>query len=380
MEALANPQLQLRCLHVAGTNGKGSTTNYLRSILQEAGYQVGTFTSPYLMVHNDRIRINDVYISDEDLLEYANNYVEVWEKYDLSMFEIDMLISVFYFLDKKVDYAVYEVGMGGRLDATNTIMPLVSLISNIGYDHMRILGNTYTEIAREKAGIVKDGVALLTTENKKECLEVFSQICSEHHSPLIQVRIPEAQLIDGKYHYQFADKEIVINTAALYQVANSVLALSAIDYLNKEAVLDIPFSIMKTGIFKAEWKGRFETVSSKPLIILDGAHNIDGVQALCASIKNSSRPLLIVFSALKDKEYEKMLALLEEVADELVVTQFDFYRRASLESLQLHEKIKAFSDYRQAINYVEKKVGDGTIVITGSLYFISEVRRYLTGD
>ena len=201
METLGNPQYQLKCLHVAGTNGKGSTTNYLRSVLQEAGYKVGSFTSPHLTVHNDRIRINDCNISDEVLLQYANRFVEVWEEFDLSMFEIDTLISFFYFIDEKVDFVIFEVGMGGRLDATNVIIPMVSIITNIGFDHMSSLGNTYALIAGEKAGIVKEEVALITTETKEECIAVFREKCEVLHSPLILVEQPEAEFKNHQYHY-----------------------------------------------------------------------------------------------------------------------------------------------------------------------------------
>ncbi|MPN07446.1 Folylpolyglutamate synthase [bioreactor metagenome] len=163
---LGNPQWQLKCLHVAGTNGKGSVTNYLRSILQQAGYRVGTFTSPHLIVHNDRIRINDVYISDEELLSIANEHDQFWKDYDLSMFEIDMVISILYFLRQRVDYVVYEVGMGGRLDPTNIIHALASVIVNIGLDHMEYLGDTLDKIAYEKAGIIKENGLVFTAEDK----------------------------------------------------------------------------------------------------------------------------------------------------------------------------------------------------------------------
>ena len=146
LEKLGNPQLKLKTVHIAGTNGKGSTTDYLRSILQTAGYKVGTFTSPHLEVHNDRIRINNVYISDEELLEYGNRFYTLIEENELSMFEIDTLIAIYYFCEKNVDIALFEVGLGGRLDATNVILPLVSLITSIGYDHMDILGHTLEEI------------------------------------------------------------------------------------------------------------------------------------------------------------------------------------------------------------------------------------------
>ena len=173
MRSMGNPQYRLSCVHIGGTNGKGSTTDFLRSILQTAGYTVGTFTSPHLESHHDRIRINDVPISDEDLVAYANRYSEDWDKYGITMFEIDMFLSVMYFLEHKADIVLYEVGLGGELDATNIIDPLVSVITTIGYDHMDYLGNTIEEIAGAKAGIIKPNRPLITHERKSSCLQVF---------------------------------------------------------------------------------------------------------------------------------------------------------------------------------------------------------------
>ena len=380
MISLGNPQLKLKCIHVAGTNGKGSTTNYLRSILQEAGYKVGSFTSPHLVVHNDRIRINDENISDERLLSYANQYVEVWEKYDLSMFEIDTLLSFIYFLDEEVDFAVYEVGMGGRLDATNEIRPMVSVITNIGYDHMQYLGNTLELIAGEKAGIVKEKIPLFTTEEKPECLAVFQNICEEKNSPLFRVEIPEATFEDGEYHYEYLNYQVRLKTYASYQIGNSALSLAVIDYLVRQGLVQVSKEDIENGLAGGSWKGRFEVIQKAPKIILDGAHNEAGIDALIKSIDNLKEPIIVIFSALKDKEYHKMLLALQEVVSELIITEFDFYRKASLEELQEGLEAKGIRDYKKAINYAKKRVGNGTIIITGSLYFISDVRAYLLGE
>jgi len=380
MASLGNPQVKLKCIHVAGTNGKGSTTNYLRSILQEAGYKVGSFTSPHLVVHNDRIRINDENISDERLLEYANQYVDLWEEYDLSMFEIDTLLSFLYFLDEEVDFAVYEVGMGGRLDATNEIQPLVSVITNIGYDHMSYLGNTLELIAGEKAGIVKEEIALFTTEQSLACLAVFQNICDERNSLLFKVEIPNAYFKDEEYHYEYLDYRVRLKTYASYQISNSVLALAVIDYLVKQGLVKASKEDIEKGLAVGSWKGRFELVSEEPKIILDGAHNEAGIQALIDSIHNLEKPIIVVFSALKDKEYHKMLLALQETVSELIITEFDFYRKALLEDLQEGLEVEGIRDYKNAINYAKNRVGNGTIIITGSLYFISDVRAYLLGE
>lgn len=372
LESLGNPQHQLKTVHIAGTNGKGSTTNYLRAILQASGLRVGTFTSPHLEVHNDRIRINDVYISDEQLLYYGNRFAEVIEENNLSMFEIDTLIAIHFFLDQDVDIALFEVGLGGRLDATNVIMPLVSLITTIGFDHMDILGDTLALISMEKAGIVKEGVPLYTSEDKPECLDVFKQICIERNAKFNTIK--EAQNIELKHGITFSYDQLLIhlNTSALYQVKNASLAIEGARYLSN--YFEINDDDIINGLKDTQWKGRFELVSTNPHIIIDGAHNTHGVSALVESARYLPKPLVIVFSALRDKETDAMLDDLLSIADEVIVTEFEFYRAASLEMLR-HGNVLAIQDNHEAI---EKGIAlslNGTCLITGSLYFISQVRQ-----
>ena len=372
LESLGNPQHQLKTVHIAGTNGKGSTTNYLRAILQASGLRVGTFTSPHLEVHNDRIRINDVYISDEQLLYYGNRFAELIEENNLSMFEIDTLIAIHFFLDQDVDIALFEVGLGGRLDATNVIMPLISLITTIGFDHMDILGDTLALISMEKAGIVKEGVPLYTSEDKPECLDVFKQICIERNAKFNTIK--EAQNIELKYGIRFNYDQLLIhlNTSALYQVKNASLAIEGARYLSN--YFEINDDNIINGLKDTQWKGRFELVSTNPHIIIDGAHNTHGVSALVESARYLPKPLVIVFSALRDKETDAMLDDLLSIADEVIVTEFEFYRAASLEMLR-HGNVLAIQDNHEAIRKGIALSLYGTCLITGSLYFISQVRQ-----
>ena len=372
LESLGNPQHQLKTVHIAGTNGKGSTTNYLRAILQASGLRVGTFTSPHLEVHNDRIRINDVYISDEQLLYYGNRFAELIEENNLSMFEIDTLIAIHFFLDQDVDIALFEVGLGGRLDATNVIMPLISLITTIGFDHMDILGDTLALISMEKAGIVKEGVPLYTSEDKPECLDVFKQICIERNAKFNTIK--EAQNIELKYGIRFNYDQLLIhlNTSALYQVKNASLAIEGARYLSN--YFEINDDNIINGLKDTQWKGRFELVSTNPHIIIDGAHNTHGVSALVESARYLPKPLVIVFSALRDKETDAMLDDLLSIADEVIVTEFEFYRAASLEMLK-HGNVLAIQDNHEAIRKGIALSLNGTCLITGSLYFISQVRQ-----
>lgn len=374
LDHLGNPHHGLQCIHVGGTNGKGSTTNTIRSILQHAGYCVGTFTSPHLMVHNDRIRINDVNISDDDLLRYINDSYSLWDQFNLSMFEVDMLISVLYFLDKKVDYVVYEVGLGGRLDATNVITPLVSLITNVDYDHMSILGNHLFEIAREKAGIIKENVPLITTESKAECLDVFVSICQQRHSELKIIAAPAYVVCDNTYEFKVNGIDLKLRNQGVYQINNAALALAAVQFLKP----DIGADIVQQGIETATWAGRFEEI--KPGLFIDGAHNMMGIKALVASMAILNKPWIVVFAALKDKEHHDMVELLAKHSDALILTEFSFYRAASAKTLAAGHDAMVIADFRQAIDQALTLRGQGTVVITGSLYFISDVREYLLGQ
>ena len=372
LEKLGNPQLKLKTVHIAGTNGKGSTTDYLRSILQTAGYKVGTFTSPHLEVHNDRIRINNVYISDEELLEYGNRFYTLIEENELSMFEIDTLIAIYYFCEKNVDIALFEVGLGGRLDATNVILPLVSLITSIGYDHMDILGHTLEEISFEKAGIIKENIPLITAEDKENCLFVFKSVCEERSSDFLKIHPAKNVIIGDSIQYEYHHLIIQLNTLAIYQIKNSSLAIECALYL-RELGYTISDENIRMGISSTQWKGRFETISLNPHIIIDGAHNMHGIDALVESTRLCKKPLIIVFSALKDKETEKMIHALVDIGDEVIVTEFEFYRAATLETLSMNNRVTSIRNPYDAI----KQSAGGTCLITGSLYFISEVRQVL---
>ena len=376
LEKLGNPQLKLKTVHIAGTNGKGSTTDYLRSILQTAGYKVGTFTSPHLEVHNDRIRINNVYISDEELLEYGNRFYTLIEENELSMFEIDTLIAIYYFCEKNVDIALFEVGLGGRLDATNVILPLVSLITSIGYDHMDILGHTLEEISFEKAGIIKENIPLITAEDKENCLFVFKSVCEERSSDFLKIHPAKNVIIGDSIQYEYHHLIIQLNTLAIYQIKNSSLAIECALYLC-ELGYTISDENIRMGISSTQWKGRFETISLDPHIIIDGAHNMHGIDALVESTRLCKKPLIIVFSALKDKETEKMIHALVDIGDEVIVTEFEFYRAATLETLSMNNRVTSIRNPYDAIKYAIKQSAGGTCLITGSLYFISEVRQVL---
>lgn len=368
MDSQQIPYRQLKCVHVAGTNGKGSFTNYLRSIVQQAGYQVATFTSPYLIHHYDRIRINDIDISENDFYEIAKRYGQSWIEWDLGMFEIDMMIACVYFLEQQVDLCVFETGLGGRLDMTNIITPLVSVITNIGMDHMQILGDTLPQIAYEKAGIIKENIPLVTMEQKEECLDVIKKEVQNKQANLISMTLPTITS-NQPLTFIHRNKEYTLTSKARYQCENAALALEVSYLLQDYHITD---QHRQKGL-QTIWKGRFEVMRNHPLFIIDGAHNVPGIKALLQSL-DDNQPITFLFSALKDKNFEEMLRLLQQKSKDVRITLFENQRAFHKEDIQSYGCI-IYDDYHHALD--ELWNSDHCVVVTGSLYFISEVRSYL---
>lgn len=377
MDDLGNPQLILKCVHIGGTNGKGSTTNYIKEVLKQAGYKVATFTSPALYSRLDIIRINDQFIDEDTMVKYANRYVDLWLKYEISLFEIEVFIAIMYFIEQAVDIALFEVGLGGLLDATNIVMPKLAINTNIGLDHVDYLGHDYQSIARNKAGIVKEGVDYLTGETKKECLDVFKEVCTNCHSKLLTVG-PITNIIDGNnvsYHYRNYD--IILDTPALYQIKNSALALEALLYLKKHGHVMFSDDDLLQGMYNAHWPGRFEIIKVKPLIIVDGAHNKEGIDAFYECAKKYDH-IKIIFSALRDKDYKHMIEKLLQLTDDITICEFEHVRSSDAKTLASGFNVKIQPDYKQAI--LDSLDHQGTVFVTGSLYFISKVREYVINE
>lgn len=374
MEKIGNPQLKIPCIHIGGTNGKGSTTNYIRSVLEEQGYLVGTFTSPFLEKPQDQIRINDKFIEDNFIIDMANRYMDDWMNAEISKFEIEVFIAIMYFIEHHIDYAIFEVGLGGELDATNIVTPLVAVNTNIGLDHVAFLGNTYEDIALTKAGIVKEGIDYITGETKEECLSIFKSVCDTHHSQLIQARkvsdIKQSPFIT----FKFAHLNIELSTIAAYQVKNATLALEVLFYIREHKGITLNDEAIIKGLKKAVWKGRFEVMRQDPLVIIDGAHNNDGIKAFIESAKDL-KDIKVIFTALKDKSTHEMMKLLLTLTSDIVVTEFDFYRSQTAKNLAEDFPVAIDENWQHAID--EGLKHQGTLLITGSLYFITRVRHYL---
>lgn len=368
-----NVETQLKSIHVTGTNGKGSTSKMINDILIEANYKVGLFTSPHMVVANDRIRINNKYISDADLVKYLNFFYDDIIDNNLNFFQIYVLIGLHYFYNQKVDFAIIEVGIGGRLDSTNVLNSLISIITNINYDHTNKLGNSLKEIAYEKAGIIKENSTTITMIEKPELLDIIKKQVTLNNGKLISLSKVDSTLIENKLNFNFNDRKYRLNSQAKYQVLNAQIAISAINILKSKYEYKITDKDVDKALANFTWVGRFEKVSDNPSIILDGAHNIGGIKALINSL-DQNKKYVVIYSALKDKDYTEMISLLTANVDEVVFSEFDFYRSLHQEDLDLLN-LKKFDDFYQALDYMKDEYPQHIILVCGSLYFISSVRK-----
>ncbi len=401
MERLGQPQKKIKAIHVAGTNGKGSTVSYIRNMLQEAGYTVGTFTSPYVETFNERISVNGQPISNDEivtLLKVIKPLADELEGTELggpTEFEVITAMALNYFAENPdIDFLIMEVGLGGKLDSTNVITPLVSIITSIGFDHMNILGDTIEKISGEKAGIIKQNVPVVSAVEQQEAIEVINAKAKETNSPIYQLG-QDFFISDHKHKngesftlkaHQKTFNNLTIAMKGTHQVRNASLAVMTINILKNRGIVQIGDQELAAGLEKTKWIGRFEEISKKPLIILDGAHNPEGIKSLVDTIQAhlKGKEIHIIFSALHDKKLDTMISQLEAVAQNLTFTTFDFPRAASSKELYENsskgETIAMIDNWMEAVKTELAKVTaekNSVLVITGSLYFISEVRRYL---
>lgn len=385
-----HPEEKFKSIHVTGTNGKGSTVSYLKNIYLKNGYNVATFTSPYVIKFNERISYNNEYISDEDLLKYGNL---ILSKYDLieqtghelpGFFEFITLLAFLYFADLKVDIAIIEVGIGGRLDATNVITPIASVITSVGFDHLEQLGNTKELILNEKLGIVKNEVPLFTAVKEETLINQMITKCKFFQSDFIKVdferlKIKNIGLDSSEFSYKDFEK-VVIKLPGVHQIENSVLAIEVVNYLNKKSNLKVSCELLYEGLISTTWPGRLECVSNDPLIYIDGGHNIDCIKRVCEFVDTLSfKNKRVVISISSDKDKKSMIELLDNSFNELVFTKYTYKRSATSNELyelsnSLNKKI--IQDMNQVIDYCFNNKSEFTLFI-GSLYLISEIRPLL---
>lgn len=382
-----HPENKFNSIHVTGTNGKGSTVSYLKNIYLKNGYNVATFTSPYVIKFNERITYNNVNISDVDLLKYGNM---ILSKYDYmednghelpGFFEFITLLAFLYFADLDIDIAIIEVGIGGRLDATNVITPLASVITSVGLDHTEQLGNTKELILNEKLGIVKKGIPLFTAVKEVDLVNQMIDKCASTSSDFVKVdfadlKIKKMSLDSSNFSYKgFNDLEIRL--AGMHQIENSVLAIEVVNYLNKKSNLRISCELLYEGLISTVWPGRLECVSYDPLIYIDGGHNIDCIKRVCEFVNSLSfNYKRVVISISNDKDKKSMIDLLDHTFNELIFTKYTYKRSASsnvLFDLSNNSNKIIIQDMNEVIDYCFDNKCEFTLFI-GSLYLISEIR------
>ena len=370
-----NPQNDLKFIHVAGTNGKGSVCCYIRDVLMAHGYRTGMFTSPHLIHHFDRITIDGKWITKDEYQHILDACIDDIIELNLGMFEIALLIALLHFKKQKTDYVVLECGLGGRLDNTNVIpSPVISVITTIGSDHAALLGNRVQQVAFEKAGIIREQVPVCVGLVSRKARGVIASVANRKHAPITFMKQVQ---VTGQNAFKYDHDVYELSSAAFYQKENALLALRVL----KSIGIDIHDDATKQALHESSWKGRFEKVCTHPAIYLDGAHNKEGIEALVRNYSGLNRPVITVFSALKDKPGRWMASKLSQVSDELIITSINNGRFDSMDSLSIDGAVMV-ADENQAVDQAVKLAGEnGTVVICGSLYFISDIRkRWKTGQ
>ncbi|MFO7677500.1 MAG: folylpolyglutamate synthase/dihydrofolate synthase family protein [Thermoplasmatota archaeon] len=398
MNHLQNPQHNYKNIHITGTNGKGSVCKYIGSILQQAGYTVGVYISPHLQRFSERMSINGIEISQKDIAQLITKIKPIIEEMisqnnTPTFFEITTALAFQYFSDKRVEYAVIEVGLGGRFDATNILSPNLTIITNISLEHTEYLGKNVKLIAYEKAGIIKESVPVITAvqNNAKHIIE---QVATEKNAPLISVDETFWKRIDHsiqyqKFRIQGQINSYIVETSMLgeYQGENIALSLIGIEQLQKQGII-ITHSHITSGIAHAFNPGRMELISKKPMILLDGAHNTAGMKMLYRSLQQDFHynSLILILGILKDKAIKYMLSTILPLADILITTQSRNPRACNSETLaamitkidptkEIIIKPTISEAIQQALSIANS---DDLVCISGSLFTVGEAREYIT--
>ncbi|QIP14578.1 bifunctional folylpolyglutamate synthase/dihydrofolate synthase [Spirosoma aureum] len=389
-EALGNPQHQFRSIHVAGTNGKGSTSHMLAAIYQSAGYRVGLYTSPHLKSFTERIRLDGQPIAEDEVALFVTTHQSLIESIEPSFFEVTVAMAFDYFARQQPDVAIIEVGLGGRLDSTNVITPLASVITNIGLDHTDILGDTLPKIAREKAGITKAGIPLIIGETQSETTPVFTEIANQLKAPIVFAdqlyTVADAGLSDGvrNIRVQSGDGETLSYTLDLtggYQLLNVATALATVQAL--QSILPVSTESIQTGLQAVVpltgLNGRFQTLHQQPRVIVDTAHNKPGLEALFTTIQSIPfASLRLVIGLVADKDRTAVLLSLPESAI-YYFCQADSPRSLPAATLQaeaasLGRMGTTYPDVNRALAAaLQQATPDDLILVTGSNYHIAEL-------
>ncbi|HEL2150866.1 TPA: bifunctional folylpolyglutamate synthase/dihydrofolate synthase [Streptococcus suis] len=378
LELLGNPQFAVPVIHIAGTNGKGSTIAFLRQLFQVHGLRVGSFVSPHMVSVHDRICIDSQLISDHDFQHYLQKVYDLEQEvatlYEpFRYFEVMVLIMFLYFQDQQLDVALVEVGIGGLLDTTNVVAPALSVITSIGMDHQDLLGSTLGEIAEQKAGIIKESVPVVLGPLSPETTVICRHIAQDKQASVHQFG-QEFTYKAGQFSNTDIDlSELVLGLAGHHQEENAAVALQTFLLYMTNIQKDIQPQLIQQALAQTSWPGRLELVAQEPKIYLDGAHNVPAIERLIEFIQVQEEPVTILFSALRRKDFQEMLELLEEKLPHtpLVLTSFAYDGALSEENRQGRDYVE---NYQQFIEDWQSSK-QGILIVTGSLYFISEVRR-----
>ena len=394
-----NPHLKLKVIHIGGTNGKGSTIAFLKNMLEKMGLRVGVFSSPYLIHYTDQIAINGESIPEARLEALMADYQTLLEGeaaanlQGTTEFEIITAIAYDYFAFEQVDVAIMEVGMGGLLDSTNVCQPILTGITTIGLDHVALLGDTLEAIAEQKAGIIKQGVPLVTGHIAAEALAVIDQIAEGKQATRIvygrdyQVSHHESIVTGEAFGYTSAVRQGRFQTGllGLHQIENAGMALALLDSYCQATDRELPDNaLVAQALEETRWPGRLEVVAREPLMILDGAHNPHAIKALLATLKErfTDYQKEILFTCIKTKALEDMLDLLETLSDtKITLTHFEDSRATDEKVLKEMSDSRNFN-YQDWQEFLDQKLSENeekkTVrIITGSLYFLAQVRAYL---
>ncbi|MBF0753508.1 bifunctional folylpolyglutamate synthase/dihydrofolate synthase [Jeotgalicoccus nanhaiensis] len=387
---LDHPERKITGVHIVGTNGKGSTLSYMRSALNENGYTVGSFTSPYIEVFNERISIDGKPISDEDIALLANlvrpvseRMIEETDLGNATEFEIITMMMFVYFGNvHPVDYVLVEAGLGATHDSTNVFNPVMTLLTSIGLDHIDILGDTLLDITKDKSGVIKENIPLVFNVKDDTCRDYIYKVLDEKNAKGIEfsrdiILTENGEEFSFKYG-KFDFDDIKLEMLGRHQQENASIAIAALLEMMERDLVKLDVNKMIQGVEKTFWTGRIERISEDPLIILDGAHNNEAVDALVDTMRSNygDKKITVLFSAVKGKPLDTMVYKIGMLADTFNVTEFDFFKAEDGEVLfnAIDHPDKHFvKDY---VDYVKHFDGD-LLLVTGSLYFISEVKKGL---
>jgi dihydrofolate synthase/folylpolyglutamate synthase len=390
LAGLGDPQRRFACIHVAGTNGKGSVASFLASILDASGYKVGLYTSPHLVRFNERISVNNQQISDENVVSAFQAVTDAkGSGREPTFFEYTTAMALYEFGRQAVDWAVIETGMGGRLDATNVLLPVVSIITNVSLEHQAYLGKTLAEIAGEKGGIIKRRTPVVTAVSQPSAISVLEMLAADLSAPLFRLKkdFRVRRNADHSFSYFGLDhvwRGLTTSLAGSHQVENAALVLAACEILCRNRT-PLSFENIRAGLNKTRWPGRLEVVSEHPMIVLDGAHNLNASKELAKYLKTElkQRHITLVIGILNDKPYTAILEHLLPACSRVILTSPKIDRALSVDVLYpiaagMMADVQAEPDVSRAIGLaLQNARPDAVICVAGSLYVVGEAKAFL---